>query len=460
MAEIDSIFSIIMIFVISVSIFFIFNTFYLNDIITNYEQNLVLDKYQYNLNKFETLILLKDPYSGNNFFIDSLGLLVNHTHYDTINYGMVDKNLWYKKQLDNLFGENNYYFNINYDIKNFSFVFLYDDGEFIKNIDNQQNFSKLILNLYNQFDDLNYNFNMKVYILTKNENSLECERYLSIKPNLACEVIIAQADSYYDEFENPYYYFYLDPENRSLIDERFNIYALNDWSTYILKVLKEDYENKASSYTNKVILFFLSDVVNLGYPKSSIIATDNILKHYNQICDNYTDFSISDYSLDKLDYYISDSYYTIFPIKVWDDNSFLPYKEEINNYLNNPSNDDYCNPTKCPGCTGTDGNAQIHPEARDKHRQQLELIANSSNNGEVIDYTSSSNLANILSNYLNSVIDKTSFSIGDKKNEIKQIFEKNIFINVNGDFVKFNLYLEIYDNPYNFTGDLDYINII
>lgn len=467
MAEIESIFSIIILFIVSFTAFFIFNTFYLSNINSNYQQNLELDKYKYNENKLETLLLLDDPYSKSSFFLDSVNLILNNTHYSTTQYGMISRDLWYKKQLDNMFGEDNYYFNFDYKIDNLSMIFLYDDGGFIRNIDNSINFKDILVNIYDEFESLGVNFKSTIYILTKNSSSNECtSRFNNIRENLDCNLIVVDRNQDYEYMDDPYSHFYSNPpaDVARYISENYEDYALNDWANFVLQVLKKDYDGMASLYVDRITVFYFSDVVNLGYPINSI-TKPYLESKFAKVCEEFTptDYSISDYGVNFLKDYLNNSYFSVFPIMVHDTNANLAYPLAISYYWEDILHQtypggSYCQLQQCSGCTGEEGHITYHPESWDKHEEQLEKIANASLEGELITYVPSLDLSTLINNYMSSILDKTYFSIGTKKNEDKQIIEKSIFVNVNGKPVKFNIYLEVYNN-YNFTGNLDYIAI-
>ncbi len=297
MAETENILSTLFFFSIGIIIIFIsFIGF------TNYQQidyTLDLNKYNYqkNYNKFESFTVLTDIYSKKNIFDTYVMSLANDMHYSTI-YGDVSINESLKTKLDYLFGEENYFFKITPQIASIKFNILYDDGVFMKGINERENFSKIISEIRDFYDDSNLKISFEVFILSTETVSLECSKYQSI--GIRCSTIewstlykdYKSLAKKYDDFnlEDPVKNFNKLRKGFDKIDFQTDYYALNDWGTFMSVVSMLTYnEERSSSYSNKDVILLFTDEINLGGPNDNFYITSSMTFYDQDACE--TEFS-------------------------------------------------------------------------------------------------------------------------------------------------------------------------
>lgn len=509
MSNINSIFSSISFLVILFLVFFISFIGFTKYQEASYSLDLNLANNINIQDKFKTFLFSYDSYSKNNFLKNIYyGFMYNKSYNSK--YGKINLTSSIEKQLNFYYGKNNYYLNSRLKISSVTINLLYDDGKFMKKLSSKYDFKSHIENLNSNLN-LNYKdfVTLKVYLLSNNNSA--CDVYDQIS-GIICTVITPNdlyisSSSYDPYFSDPYIKNY--PNNEINLSGNKEIYTKNDWATFISKV--SELNVNRGSLSNLNIIMFFTDMVNLGgvddtfflqnyEPRYDIClksnnqpinsfsdcdsyACENCVKYrvyngtkarhdFNYYCIKNDNLTVSNYAVNRSIDLLKTNKDIVFPIYIPNFNfiehpsvfnymSHSPYSYYSSKpELNPPSNTStMCGKEDCEGCFENFTNTIFHPETIQTHLNQLSWIT-SNTSGEIINFLSNPNLFNIINNTISNTLKRYNLNFGIKqRNPINKIRYDSLYT-INGESVPIIFDLEVYDNPYNFTGDLNFKPVI
>jgi len=507
MSNINSIFSSTLFLVI---VFLVFSISFVG--FTKYQEisySLDFNNMNYHIieSKFKTFLFSYDFYSNdinlNNFYYG----FIHNKSYNSI-YGNINLTSSIEKKLDLFYGKNNYYLKSNLDISGISVNILYDDGSFMKKLSKDNNFKLHIEDLNSEIIS-NYGdfIKLNVYLLSNNNSICDYD------PNseIGCFVIdpgslYIPMTSYDPNFNDPYLSEYPDYEtNISLLS---NLYSKNDWATFISRV--SDLNSQKGSLSNLNLIMFFTDVINLGGIDDSyylqnyaydysrcyklneqaisdpsdcdnyncdlcvkLVQNSTVARYnYNYYCIENDDFVVSNKSVIRSIDLLKNNKDIVFPIYVKDlnfleDPSIYDYMSHSTySYitsspeLNGGDPNTICGKQSCIGCDENSSyDITFHPETIETHLNQLSWIAGNTT-GQIIDFNLNLNLFNVINNTIAQTFDRYEMSFGIKQENILQKLKFESIYTINGESVPIIFDLEVYDNPYNFSGDLNFKPIV
>lgn len=188
---------------------------------------------------------------------------------------------------------------------------------------------------------------------------------------------------------------------------------------------------------------------------------------YQYSCVPNTNLTASDYTIDRALTTLLENNQIVFPLLVGNDHfeetpeqsfALKAYMEEagidLGEELYGGDEETVCGKSSCLGCY-EDANKRIfHNETRIKHEEQLQKIAEETT-GKVVNFDENSNLEATIKEFIELILSRQEEIIGEKKDiASKQVIEKRHTLELGGEDVVMDIYLEVYkETPYTFTGD-------
>lgn len=501
MSNVNSILSITFLLILIPIIFTITFLFFSTSQTQNY--NLQLEKIENHQfqEKFNSFLISDEKYFRGP--ISDLLFFYFKEKSDSINtiYGKLNSSLILKENLDFLYGENNYYLQTKLDIPKVEINLLYDDGEYMKQISSKNKFNLVIKNLIDSFNNSKIPISFKINILSKSTNSPECLNFVS--NNISCKTYSSTGIYDFDKVSFPDPIFKYSSINSSEIpssrSDHSNYYKLNDWASFLAWAYQKEISNNFYSQISLMLLF--TDVVNLGgavtesfYPnkilnlipcdKLSGVYKDNCIalekmkqigyESYLYYCKNNSDFYESDMAVNRTrDFFNNTKGIYFFPLIVRNNNLSVdfwantyimdnsPQRYTLTTELYGGNESTACGKNGCIGCFENSTNRIFHPETRAKHIEQLNRLVDVMPGSSLINFDSNTNLTQIINNTLSNVLADFNFEIGTKQiNKNSKKYKKDVILSVGSENLVMHIYLEVYDNPYNFTGNLSFKPIV
>jgi hypothetical protein len=517
MAEVDNILGTIIFVIVSLTIFSLLIIGFTNYKENEYTQEIEIFTYQQNQYKLETILSSDDIYS-NEPIINTIYQSFKYDGYYNSTYGTINISNSLKLYFDYYYGKNKYYIHFQPNISTLKINILYDDGGFMKKIKDEYNLEENIMQLYENFqENSNINFDFEIHILS-NETRYDtdkgsCKKYedqLEITCNLiSVHDLYIENDQYFkDPIKHSYPEQYISPQQKTT-------YFYNDWATFVGKISKNNQDRNIVADLNLILLF--TDVMSLGGPSDEYFTgnyTINLLEscgvnnivscnsdslfpttqqkqicvncvlntYYNTYakksidyyCKKNTNFSTSDYTVERLKTLLEENNDIVFPIIVRNNNNSESEsiretieKSAYSSYLDSPETNNgdpntLCGKENCLGCFENSTHAIFHNETRNNHISQTQSIADTSG-GEVIFFKENPNIYNIINETITDTINKYSLELGTKKTDSKKeyYFVKNNIISIDKSPIEMITKFTLYDDiAYNFSNNLEFIPII